>query len=216
MPKYPTRPQDWKEFQIESSSDELLIGNWQVMQEWERPLMRALATNVAGAGKAILEVGFGMGICAEEIWRIGCSHYTVIEAHPVIAEQARNWLSSTNRSGVVIEGFWEEVIECLPHFSFDGIVFDTYPLNESERGCNHFSFIPKAKYFLTQNGSLTYYSDETKKFRTEHLQLLLANYEYVRLNCVSGLAPPETCEYWNNDHMIIPTVSKPMFNDEKG
>jgi len=214
MPKYPNQPEEWKKFLIENNPNELLIGGWQVMQEWERPLMRALAKNVAGADKEILEVGFGMGICAEEIFKIGCSNYTVIEAHPEIAENARKWLLSNNINGKVIEAFWEDVIDTLPHNNFDGIIFDTYPLSETERSCNHFSFIPKAKSLLTQNGSLTYYSDETKDFRAEHLQLLLANYEQIIFNRVSGLKPPKDCEYWNNNYMVIPTVSKPIFDNK--
>ena len=210
LPKYPERPQDWKKFEVESDAFQLLIGGWQVMQEWERPLMRALAENVAGSGKAILEVGFGMGICAEEVWKIGCSSYTVIEAHPVIAQNAREWLASSNREGTVIEGFWEDVVDELPNSSFDGIVFDTYPLNESERSRNHFSFIPKAKRLLANKGVFTYYSDEAANFRNEHLQLLLSNYKHIKLDRVSCLNPPDNCEYWSEKYMIIPAASEPI------
>lgn len=210
MPKYPDTYKGWKEFQVKSNSHELLIGGWQVMQEWERPLMKALAKNVAGSNKAILEVGFGMGICAEEIWKIGCSSYTVIEAHPVIAERARQWLVKTNRKGTVIEGFWEDVIDSLPSFSFDGIIFDTYPLSEDERSRNHFSFIPKAKKLLTHDGILTYYSDETSDFRQEHLQLILGNYKHISLERISGLNPPNNCEYWKENYMILPSLSGPI------
>lgn len=216
LPKYPEQPQDWKEFQVEITPSELLIGGWQVMQEWERPLMRALAEKVAGPGKAILEVGFGMGICAEEIWNFGCSSYTVIEAHPIIAERARKWLATTNRKGTVIEGFWEDAIDSLPLSSFDGIVFDTYPLNESERSRNHFSFIPRAKRLLTNNGVLTYYSDETSSFRSEHMQILLSNYEHITMDRLDGLNPPGDCEYWNMKYMIVPTVSKPIYSSDSG
>ena len=118
-------------------------------------------------------------------------------------------------SDYYISSEYFEYIDTLPSASFDGIVFDTYPLNESERSCNCFSFIPKAKYLLSPNGFLTYYSDETKNFRVEHLQLLLANYKHINLNRVSGLVPSNNCEYWNKDYMIIPTVSKPIFDIEK-
>ena len=180
------------------------------MQEWERPLMQVLAKNVAGLSRNILEIGFGMGICAEEIWKIGCSNYTVIEAHPLIAQKAREWLKTNGYIGTVIEGFWEEVVDTLPSASYDGIVFDTYPLSKAERSRNHFSFIPRAKRLLSNTGALTYYSDEKINFRNEHLHLLLSNYKNVYLERVSGLNPPDNCEYWNEQYMIIPTVSNPI------
>lgn len=213
MHKYPNQPEDWQNFKVEYTMSELLIGGWQVMQEWERPLMQALAMNVAGKGKKILEIGFGMGICAEEIMRIGCLSYTVIEAHPIIADKARHWLKFNNINGTVIEGFWEDKIGELPQEYYDGIVFDTYPLNEAERSRNHFSFIPKAKRLLSHGGVLTYYSDETENFREEHMHLLLSNYKHIKLERVSGLNPPSDCEYWNEEYMIVPSVSKPIFND---
>ena len=213
MPEYPNYPKEWRKFKIESTQSELLIGGWQVMQEWERPLMRALAENVAGEGKVILEIGFGMGICAEEIFRVGCLNYTVIEAHPVIAEKARRWIADKKIKGTVIEGFWEENIDSFPSGSFGGVVFDTYPLNKMERGKNHFAFIPRAKRLLTPEGALTYYSDETINFREEHLNLLLSNYQHVELDRVSGLTPSNDCEYWNEKYMIVPTVSKPIFGE---
>ena len=209
MPVYPNHPNEWRAFSVEDNEQELLIGGWQVMQEWERPLMQVLARNVSGSTKSILEIGFGMGICAEEIWKIGCLNYTVIEAHPKIAQKARDWLKSMSYVGTVIEGFWEDVVDSLPDKSFDGIVFDTYPLSIQERGQNHFSFIPKAKRLLTNDGVLTYYSDETKDFRKEHLKLLLSNYKIVNLECVFGLNPPDNCEYWNEKYMIIPSVKEP-------
>lgn len=209
MPVYPNQPTEWKLFPVEDNEGELLIGGWQVMQEWERPLMQVLARNVSGSTKSVLEIGFGMGICAEEIWKIGCLNYTVVEAHPIIAQKARDWLKSMGYAGTVIEGFWEDVIDSLPEKSFDGIVFDTYPLSTQERGRNHFSFIPRAKKLLTDDGVLTYYSDETIDFRKEHLNLLLSNYKNVNLECVFNLNPPENCEYWNEKYMIIPSVKKP-------
>lgn len=211
MPKYPNQQDDWKSFDVKFTEKELLIGGWQVMQEWERPLMRTLAKNVSGYDKSILEIGFGMGICAEEIFKIGCANYTVIEAHPIVAKKARDWLQSTNHIGTVIEGFWENIIDTLPHFSFDGIIFDTYPLNEYERSRNHFPFITKAKKLLSKDGILTYYSDETDHFRSDHMNLILSNYNQVKLERVTHLKPPNDCEYWNNNYMIIPSLSKPIF-----
>jgi guanidinoacetate N-methyltransferase len=91
---------------------------------------------------------------------------------------------------------------------YDGILFDTYQMSRDERGRNHFPFIPVAPRLLRQGGRLTLYSDETEKFRTEHLALLLASFRDVRLVRVDGLQPPPECEYWQHEAMIMPVATK--------
>ena len=91
MKRYPSSNRDWASLKVELTDVELLIGGWQVMQRWEEPLMRVLATEVTRNGGDILEVGFGVGISATAIMESGCASYTVIEAHPVVAQAARDW-----------------------------------------------------------------------------------------------------------------------------
>ena len=93
---------------------------------------------------------------------------------------------------------------------FDAVLFDTYPLNPEERGRNHFPFIPVARKLLKPDGVLTYYSDETTRFRAEHLHLLLSHFKRVELIRVDGLQPPADWEYWSADHMIVPIASQPI------
>lgn len=207
---YPASRDEWRTFLALYTEAELSIGGWQVMQSWEEPLMRRLAEEVAGPGRSILEVGFGMGICARAIWDIGCARYTVIEAHPQVAEYARSCMRDAGINGEVIEDFWEDAAPRLKPRGFDGIVFDTYPLSSAERSRNHFSFIPHACQLLSEDGRLTYYSDESSDFRSEHLALLLKCFNRVELFRVSGLQPPEDCEYWQLDYMIVPVASLPI------
>jgi guanidinoacetate N-methyltransferase len=183
--------------------EEMTVGGWQVMQAWERPLMAALADIVCEGRGDVLEVGFGMGISATEIMNRGCATYTVIEAHPVIAEKARIWASAQPVRVEVIEGFWEDVVPALGR-RFDAILFDTYPMSESERHKNHYPFIEVASALLKPGGLLTYYSDETTDFRPDHLQLLLTHFDEVTLKKITGLEPYPDCEYWREDHMVVP------------
>jgi len=209
MSSYPQDGITWGELSVELTSEQLLIGEWQVMQAWEEPLMDVMAREVTIAGGDILEVGFGMGISARKITRYGCASYTVIEAHPTVAEMAREWAAEQQTKCTVIESAWQDVIHELDPGGFDGILFDTYPWSEDERGRNHFAFIPCAPALLRDEGTLVCYSDETITFRSEHLSLLLTSFDEVKLVKVSGLQPPEDCEYWSESHMVVPVARCP-------
>lgn len=205
---YPDVREDWCHMEVALDSVELSVGGWQVMQAWERPLMARLAREVTRNAGDILEIGFGMGISANEIAACGCDSYTVIEAHPRIADMARDWCERQPFPASVIEGFWQDAIEGIGQ-QFDGILFDTYPLSAMERGQNHFEFIPHAPALLKDSGILTLYSDETIEFRTAHMALLLASFAEVRLVRVDDLRPPDGCEYWQSSTMVIPVASRP-------
>lgn len=192
---------------ISLTDTELTIGGWQVMQSWELPLVRVMAQEVTARGGDILEIGFGMGLTAREIIRCGCRTYTVIEAHPAIADMARQWSSQQNLPVTVVEGFWQDRVTSL-QAQYDGILFDTFPLSKSERHRNHYAFIPVAPSLLRQNGVLTYYSDETVDYRTSHLRLLLRFFNEVKLIKVAGLQPFPHCEYWHHAHMVVPVARK--------
>ena len=203
---YPRKPRDWQLLPIALTTSELRIGNWQVMQRWETPIMKTLATEVTTNSGHILEVGFGMGISAREIISNGCESYTVIEAHPEVAQHARSWADGQPVPVKVIEGFWQDIISEIPAQSYDGILFDTYPLSATERHRNHFPFIPLAPRLLRPGGVLTLYSDETLNFRREHLALLLTYFDEVKLIKITGLRPPPDCEYWQEGTMVIPVA----------
>jgi guanidinoacetate N-methyltransferase len=205
--QYPSTPAEWVNLPAVFTDSELTIGEWQVMQTWERPLMGILAKAVASSHGDILEVGFGMGLSAQAIVDSGCRSYTVIEAHPTVAQAARAWAARQPVPTRIIQGFWQDVVPEL-EADFDGILFDTYPLTVEERHCNHYPFIPVAPRLLRTGGTLTYYSDETQEFRAEHLALLLNNFADVRLIRVDGLQPFEGCEYWGSSHMVVPIARK--------
>ncbi|MDX1996434.1 MAG: class I SAM-dependent methyltransferase, partial [Thermoanaerobaculia bacterium] len=71
----------WEPAQAEYDEAELLIQNQQVMQAWERPLMKALAEAAAQSHGHVLEVGFGMGISASMIQDVGVASYTIVECN---------------------------------------------------------------------------------------------------------------------------------------
>ncbi len=209
MKSYAETFQRWNEMPVELTEDQLLVGDWQVMQSWEAPLMEVLAEEVTASGGHILEIGFGMGISANRIVAHGCASYTVIEMHPGIVSNARKFAAEQSLPCEVIEGAWQDVVPLLDR-RFDGVLFDTYPLSAEERGKNHFSFIPVAPSLLRGSGVFVCYSDDTKRFRSEHLELLLTHFDEVTLRKVTGLEPPKDCEYWQHGHMVIPAARRPV------
>lgn len=199
---------DWVNKSIRKTKNgNLFVGDKQVMQSWEKPLMKKLAKYASGRGGDILEIGFGLGISARFIVEYGCDSYTVVEAHPKIAENARLWAKKLKISTTVVEDFWQNWISNETD-KYDGILFDTYPLEESKKGKNHYEFLPYVKDLLSEGGIYTYYSDETTDFRHTHMKKLFKHFKKFKLVKVDGLCPPPSCKYWNDDHMVIPVVKK--------
>ncbi len=100
--------------------------NTEVMGDWEIPLMRKHAELCCyTSGRDILEIGFGMGLFANEVQRIGVKSHTIVEIHPQILENLYVW--SENKPNVtIIEGDWFDVVDLINHKKYDGIFFDTH------------------------------------------------------------------------------------------
>lgn len=199
---FPVGPREWHELPIQLSQDRLDIGHFQVMQDWEFPLMRAMAVEVTRDGGDILEVGFGMGISATQIMESGCESYTVIEAHPRIAALAREWAKKQRVPVQVHEGYYQDVAPKLEG-RFAGVLFDAYPNSTEEWTSFHLQFFPTANRLLRPGGIFSYFAGQTEQFSHVHLEALFKHFEAVRLYRVGGLAPPEDCEYWHLDYMVL-------------
>jgi guanidinoacetate N-methyltransferase len=203
---FPKKREDYLDMQAVYTDDSLIIGGWEVMQEWERPLMRVLARETTRNGGDVLEVGFGMGISAGYIVEYGCASYTVIEPHPQVLQKARAWAVSQSVPVQIEEGFWQDLLGRLGQF--DGILFDTFPLTKKEAGKNHIPFIPRASDHLRTGGVFTYYSDASETLGGDHLKLLLEHFSEVRIFKVSRLAPSPGSQYWTSSTMLVPVCTK--------
>jgi spermidine synthase len=189
------------------SGEQLLVGGFEVMQAWERPLMRALAEEAARSRGHVLEVGFGMGISATFLIEAGCTRYTVIEPHRAVLERFRSWQKLQPVPVQVIEGFWEDRIDQLG--LFDGILFDTYPVSEPEAHEKvYVPFIPKASEHLRPGGVFTFYTGYADALPPAHMELLRKHFSSVRLYHVEGLEPPKDCQYFHHSRMVVPVCTK--------
>ncbi|WP_261559334.1 class I SAM-dependent methyltransferase [Frankia tisae] len=187
----------------------LLVSGQEVMQTWEAPLMRALAQAVTARGSTVLEIGFGLGLSAGFVQEIGPARHVIVEANPRTAEVAGQWARADSRRGVeIVTGRWQDVLPGLGRF--DGVLFDTYPMDETEVDeyvmrdatfAEHF-FAPAAAA-LADGGAFTYYSNEIDSVARRHQRALLRHFRTFGVQIVDGLRPPEDCSYWWAPSMAV-------------
>jgi len=96
--------------------------NIEVMMDWESPIMEKSAEFICHNKGDILEIGFGMGICADYIQAQGVNSHTIVEIHPQIIDKLKIWAEGKSNV-IIVEGDWFDV-EGLE--TYDGIFLDPY------------------------------------------------------------------------------------------
>lgn len=199
----------WAESHAEYRSSELIIEGQQVMQDWEAPLMKAMADIVTEQRGDVLEVGFGMGISASYIQAKGPRSHTIIECNRDVMQAFDEWTGRyPGRDIRLVQGRWQDVVDDLG--MFDGIFFDTYPASEAEfeeSVINSITFaegfIPVAAKLLRPGGVFSYYTNEIDSFSRRHQRFLLSHFSSFTLSVVRSLLPPDDCHYWWADSMVL-------------
>jgi amino acid adenylation domain-containing protein len=208
-PRPPVR-NDWAASKANYNENQLVIEDQQVMQDWERPLMEAMARTVGTRGGDILEIGFGMGISASYIQEHPTKSHTIIECNDEVIEAFTNWRHRYDGRDIrLIRGKWQDVIGSSEGMA-DGVLFDSYPLSEDEFVANVINsstfaehFFPFAASCLRPGGVFTYYTNEIDSFSRRHQRLLLKHFSSFSLSVVSPLFPPKACTYWWADRMVV-------------
>ncbi|MEM7587773.1 MAG: AMP-binding protein, partial [Acidobacteriota bacterium] len=188
---------------------QLIIHDQQVMQDWERPYMKDMARVVTASGGDVLEVGFGMGISATYIQELGARSYTVIECNDDVIDRFERWRGDyPDRDIRLLRGRWQDVTDQLGRY--DGVFFDTYPLDEAEflDAVQHQitfaeNFIPVAASCLREGGVFSYYSNEIDSLGRRHQRLILEHFRSFEVSVTRDLAPPADCNYWWADSMVV-------------
>ncbi|MFQ5703607.1 MAG: class I SAM-dependent methyltransferase [Gemmatimonadales bacterium] len=198
----------WANAKAEFSDGTLSICGHPVMEDWEAPYMRRLGEIASSNGGVVLEVGFGMGIAATFIQSHGVRKHIVVEANRDVFRCLEEFATRYRKSVIPLFGFWQDVMPSIADESVDGILFDTYPLNENEVHCNHYPFFEHAYRVLKKGGVLTYYSDEISDFSHAHRNLLRdAGFEDIAHE-LCRVSPPQTCVYWHGDTIVAPIITK--------
>lgn len=208
---FPKKREDWNKEPAVFDDHTLRIDGHPVMEDWETGYMESLANIVTQNGGSVLELGYGMGISARFIQsHKSIKNHYIVECHPDVVIKGINDLHKEVEQSKVhfLSGFWQDITPQLRDASFDGILFDTYPLTEEEIHSNHFWFFEEAYRLLKKGGVLTYYSDEVSKFSANHLhKLQYAGFREINLDIVK-VNPPEDCEYWQHNTIVAPIIIK--------
>ena len=161
-------------------------GEFEVMMDWEHPLMSASAAYVCENGGNILEIGFGMGISAGYIQSHSITTHTIIENHPDIIPKAQSW-ASTKSNVTIITGSWYDVKDSLS--TYDGIFYDTF----GDIDMKHFS--SSLSSLTKTNTKVTWWNNNTDE--TNYYNIPNVNYQAITVD-------PPSNSYFNNTVYYLP------------
>jgi guanidinoacetate N-methyltransferase len=187
-----------------------VLDDEQIMEDWQIPLMRAMAQIVAGPHNHVLEVGFGRGISAELIQQAGVAAHTIVECNDSVVQRFHAWRARyPDRTIRLIQGKWQDVADQFD--LYDGIFFHTYPLNHEEylayvaqsvTFAEH--FFPTAAAHLKPGGVFTYFTAEIDSFGRAHQRALFRYFSEFTLRTVRDLpVPADVRDSWWIDSMVV-------------
>ena len=209
----PEMKESWSHSPIDQIDDEVLrIQGHPVMEAWERPYMLRLAQIATSLGGTVLECGHGMSISSTYIQlnaTVSVAAHHIIEANVNVAARADKWAGEMlGKNGgtriVVHRGYTWDVAPVLRDNSFDGILYDTYPLEAGKVGKHHLDFVADAARLLKPGGYFTFFMNEEEGLSEQERKVLTA----AGFECTSQKVPtptPDDCKYWRHKHLVAPT-----------
>lgn len=186
-----------------------LLTDEEIMEDWQLPLMEAMADIVTQGHGHVLEIGFGRGVSAEMIQARGVSAHTIIECNDSVVARYNAWRTRHAQSDIrLAHGLWQDVLGELGQF--DGIFFHTYPLNETDfieqigqstTFADH--FFEHAAAHLVDGGIFTYLSNEMDSLGRGHQRRLFEHFRSIEMHIVKDLAiPPDVRDAWWSPSMV--------------
>jgi len=185
------------------------LSDEQIMEDWQLPLMEAMAAIAARSGGDVLEIGFGRGVSAGLIQQHGVRSHTIIECNPSVLTRLDRWRETLpDRDIRKVPGLWQDVIGSLG--TFDSVFFHTYALDEDESielvaSSVTFAahFFPVAAEHLRPGGVFTYLTNEIDTLGRAHQRLLFDHFSSFRLQRVSLALPADVRDAWWADSMVV-------------
>jgi len=109
---------------------------------------------------------------------------------------------------ILINAFWEDVVSKFRDASFDGILFDTCPLDREVEFFHFLPFFEAAGRLLKPHGVFSYFSDEPREISADHRAALQrAGFKKIGFE-LYDVSPPAECRYWRHDTIVVPIVKK--------
>ena len=158
----------------------------EIMMSWEAPIMEKCAEYICHNSGDVLEIGFGMGICADYIQAQGVNSHTIVEIHPQIISRLKTWASGKSNV-TIVEGDWHTVNGLT---TYDGIFLDTF----GDENLDNFKSFALAK--IKSGGKITYWNseDEVNRYAFDNI-----SYERVSVS-------PDVNLYHMNSSYYMPKV----------
>lgn len=181
----------------------------EIMEDWQIPLMRAMAEAGAAGGGDVLEIGFGRGVASTFIQDHTPRSHTVVECNDSVVARFHTWRAQwPQRDLRLIHGKWQDTVDQFGQY--DGIFFHTYPLDEDEYADTVLASVTFAEHFfdtaaahLRTGGVFTYMSNEIDSLSRPHQRALLARFSAVQISLVKLEVPPDVRDTWWSDQMVV-------------
>ncbi len=191
-----------------------ILEDYEIMEDWQMPIMKAMASAVTESHGDILEIGFGRGISANFLQESGIKSHTIIECNDSIIDRYHDWKKNYPAEDIkIIRGKWQDVIHDLG--DYDGIFFHTYPLDtddyleqiaDSVTFAEH--FFAAAADHLRNGGCFTYQSNEIDSLSRGHQRLLFKHFTKFSLSLMHPLNIPDNIKdaWWADSTVIVKAV----------
>jgi guanidinoacetate N-methyltransferase len=185
-----------------------------IMEDWQVPVMEAMAALVTAMPGDVLEVGFGRGVSAEFIQSGQPRSHTIVECNPSVIERFHAWRATRPDADIrLMEGLWQDRVDGLEQY--DGIFFHTWPLDEDEyaetvvRSVTFAEpFFPVAATHLRPGGVFTYLTNEADSLSRAHQRLILRHFREFRMHVVGPLALPDDSrdDLWADTMVVVGAI----------
>jgi guanidinoacetate N-methyltransferase len=189
--------------------EQAALSDDEIMEDWQIPLMEAMAAAVTHNRGSVLEIGFGRGVGSALIQQAHPRRHTIIECNDTIVERYHNWRAGYPNADITLaHGLWQDVLDDLGEF--DGIFFHTYPLNEDEF-IDHISrsvtfaehFFEHAANHLLPGGVFAYPSFEIDSLGRGHQRALFEHFSRIELAMQPLQVPDNVRDAWWSDTMVL-------------
>ena len=188
-----------------------------IMEDWQTPIMAAMAKAVSASECSVLEIGFGRGVAADFVQTHMPASHTIIECNRSVIEDFYDpWVAGySGRDIRIVEGLWEDTLPGLERF--DGILFHTYPLTADEyvervqRSVTFAAhFFEHAANHLKPGGKFTYLTMEEDSLSRAHQRLLFQHFSGFEISQIHDLDVPEDTAdaHWSQSMVLITAVAK--------